>query len=101
MAKSFLVQTIYLSLHITKKQKQIIMTIISDKNLLEALNGLDQSYNRLSCSGKDALDKFFTRVEAGVKQTDLNEFLKGIKFDYDRMNVSAQESFKVLKNAKI
>lgn len=77
------------------------MEIISDQNLLEALNGLDQSYDRLSCSGKDALDKFFTKFETGVKQRDLNEFIKGIKFDYDRMNTSAQESFKALKNAKI
>ena len=77
------------------------MEIISDKNLLESLNGLDQSYDRLSCSGKDALDEFFTKAEAGLKQADLSKFIKGIRFDYDRMNTSAQEAFKVLKNAKI
>lgn len=74
---------------------------ISSEDLINALNGIDQTYDRLSRGGQQALDDFFELAEKGFKQRDLDKFIKDLQWDFDRMNSDGQYYFNILKDAKI
>lgn len=74
---------------------------ISSEDLIDALNGIDSSYDRLSSSGQQTVDDFFELAEKGFKQRDLDKFIKDLEWDFDRMNSDGQYYFNILKNAKI
>ena len=74
---------------------------ISSEDLINALNGIDQTYDRLSRGGQQTLDDFFELAEKGFKQKDLDKFIKNLQWDFDRMNSDGQYYFNILKDAKI
>lgn len=74
---------------------------ISSEDLINALNGIDQTYDRLSRGGQQTLDDFFELAEKGFKQRDLDKFIKDLQWDFDRMNSDGQYYFNILKDAKI
>lgn len=74
---------------------------ISSEDLINALNGIDQTYDRLSRGGQQTLDDFFELAEKGFKQKDLDKFIKDLQWDFDRMNSDGQYYFNILKDAKI
>ena len=74
---------------------------ISSEDIIDALNGLDSTYDRLSTDGQDTLDAFFDLAEKGFKQKDLNKLIKDLEWDFDRMNSDGQYYYNILKNAKL
>tara|TARA_R110000796_G_scaffold30819_9_gene82072 strand:+ start:6107 stop:6346 length:240 start_codon:yes stop_codon:yes gene_type:complete len=74
---------------------------ISDADLIDIIDRLDASYDRLSGSGKSTLDKFIEKMEKGFNQKDLTKFLSSMQMDYDRMGTDAKEAFDMLSNAKL
>ena len=75
---------------------------ISNVDLIDALEGFDATaYDRVSSSGQDTMDDFFTKAEKGFKQRDLDKFVKDMSYEYDRMGSDGQHYFNILANAKI
>lgn len=75
---------------------------ISSADLIDALEGFDATaYGRVSSSGKDYMDEFFTKAEKGFRQRDLDKFIKDMEWEYDRMGSDGQHYFNILKNAKL
>ena len=74
---------------------------ISSTDLIDALNGIDQTYDRLSRGGQQTLDDFFELADKGFKQKDLDKFIKDLQWDFDRMNSDGQYYFNILKDAKL
>ena len=75
---------------------------ISSEDLIDALEGFDATaYDRVSSSGQDYMDDFFTKAEKGFRQRDLDKFIKDMEWEYDRMGSDGQHYFNILKDAKI
>ena len=75
---------------------------ISNEDLIDALEGFDATaYDRVGTSGKEAMDKFYTKAEKGFKQRDLDKFVKDMSNEYDRMGSDGQHYFNMLANAKL
>ena len=74
---------------------------ISDKDLIEALNGLDSTYDRLSTDAKNIMDVFYTKAAISMNQNDLNKFIKDLQFDMQRMNTDGLYYYNILKKANL
>lgn len=74
---------------------------ISDADLIDALEGLDTTYDRLSTDGQNTMDAFFTKAEKSINQRDLNKFIKDLEHDVQRMNSDGVYYYEILKNAKL
>lgn len=74
---------------------------ISNEELIDALNGIDSTYDRLSRGGQEAIDKFWEIAEKGFKQKDLNALINDLQWDYDRMNSDGQYYFDIITKASL
>jgi len=74
---------------------------ISDADLIDALEGLDTTYDRLSTDGQNTMDAFFTKAEKSINQRDLDKFIKDLEYDVQRMNSDGVYYYEILKNAKL
>ena len=74
---------------------------ISDADLIDALEGLDTTYDRLSTDGQNTMDAFFTKAEKSINQRDLDKFIKDLEHDVQRMNSDGVHYYEILKNAKL
>jgi hypothetical protein len=74
---------------------------ISDADLIDALEGLDTTYDRLSTDGQKTMDAFFTKAEKSINQRDLDKFIKDLEYDVQRMNSDGVYYYEILKNAKL
>jgi len=74
---------------------------ISDADLIDALEGLDTTYDRLSTDGQNTMDAFFTKAEKSINQRDLDKFIKDLEHDVQRMNSDGVYYYEILKNAKL
>jgi hypothetical protein len=76
---------------------------ISDADLVDALNGLYSTYDRLSGDGQDTIDTFLDKAESpkGFTQKDLDKFIEDLDHDEQRMNQDGLHYYDILKNAKL
>ena len=74
---------------------------ISDQDLIDALNGLDSVYDRMSTSGQQTLDAFFVKAEKTINQRDLDKLVDDLQWDIDRIGSDGVYYLYILANAKL